>query len=78
MTEHILRIETDGLVHGLYTEAIDLQQLGGLTVQRASHVEFDETGQEWIVRTVDGRQLFKHPSRAACLEWERRHFNEQH
>lgn len=61
-----------GEVRCLYTEAIPLQELGPLHVRRASNVEFDASTQAWVVR-VAGCDLFRDPSRQACLDWEHQH-----
>ncbi len=45
-----LRIAPDGLVRGLWTDAVEFAALDHSHVRRASHVEFDERVQRWIVR----------------------------
>ncbi len=45
-----LRIAPDGLVRGLWTDEVEFAALGRSHVQRASHVEFDESTQRWLVR----------------------------
>lgn len=45
-----VRIATDGTVQGLWTDRVDWQAVGKLAVRRASHVEFDESRQQWAVR----------------------------
>ena len=71
-----LTFAPDGTGHCLYDETIDLHRLGTLSCRRASLVEFDETLQQWRVKSVDGgRTLFKSPSRQACLDWERDHLD---
>lgn len=72
---HVLHFAPDGTGAGLHTEAIDLFRIGRLSVDRASTVEFDEESQVWEVRDFTGHRLFNHPSRRACLDWERRHFD---
>jgi hypothetical protein len=59
----------DGSISALYTEAIDLRELGALDVQRASNVEFDHDRQLWTV-VVAGAELYASPARQACLDWE--------
>ena len=76
MTPDVLRFAPDGTGAGLYTERIDLRQIGPLEVVRASRVEFDAPSQRWEVRDLSGRRLHADPSRQACLDWERRHFNQ--
>ena len=68
-----LMFRPDGTVGGLYTEAIDLTTLGTLRVERASQIEFDDRLQAWRV-TVEGKVLFRAPTRKKCLEWERQYF----
>ena len=67
----ILDIAPDGTGHCLYSELIDLHALGRLECRRASHVEFNESSQQWDVLTPDRKTvLHSHPTRSACLEWE--------
>jgi len=74
--EMTLTFTSDGNGHCLYSEAIDLHQLGSLACRRASHVEFDETGQQWQVLTPDKATVrFTSPSRQQCLDWERDNLN---
>lgn len=65
-----------GIGHCLYGEAIDLHSLGSLTVRRASHIEFNDTTQQWDVLPPDGGiPLFSHPTRSQCLTWEHTHLH---
>lgn len=66
-----LTIEPDGTIKGLYTEDIDLSTLGTLHIERATNVEFDEAGQEWVVFDIQRRPLFRNSSRQICLQWEK-------
>ena len=72
----VIHFQPDGTGAGLYTEAIDLQQIGVLEICRASTIEFNPDTQQWEVFDYTGTQVFTDPSREACLRWERRHFNE--
>ena len=45
-----LRITPDGCIRGLWTDNVQLRDLGALKVRRASHVEFDDRQQCWVVR----------------------------
>ena len=66
-----LRFNPKGSVDCLYTEAIDLRQLGRLHVVRATEIEFEPQEQCWKVRCADtGQLLHSDPSREACLAWE--------
>ena len=72
----VLHFQPDGTGAGLYTEVIDLQQIGVLEVSRASEIEFNPDTQQWEVFDYTGARVFTNPSREACLRWERRHFNQ--
>ena len=72
-----LTFTSDGTGHGLYTEAIDLGQLGALSIKRATTIEYDNDAQYWRVRDLDGFAMFNSPSRQECLDWERRHLESQ-
>ena len=66
----------DGIGHGLYTEAIDLLQLGLLHIERATLIEFDNKAQLWRVRATSGELLFAAATRVQCLDWEQQLFND--
>ncbi len=72
-----LTIDCAGIARGLYTDALDLRQLGSLRMERASVVEFKHTTQQWEVRTPDGKRvLFSDSNREECLRWEREFFTQ--
>lgn len=71
----VLYFDEDGTGRCFYTEAIPLQELGLLSIQRTTHVEFNENSQCWEVLDLHGESAFQHPSRQACLDWEREYFN---
>ena len=71
----ILTIDHHGTVTGLYTELIELSQLGRLEITRATTIEFNPTIQQWEVKDVAGKLLHRDPSRSRCLAWELDHFN---
>jgi len=58
----------------LYTEAIDLNTLGKLHVERATRIEFDNRLGAWRVRDRSGFPLFTAPTRLQCLDWEEKYF----
>ncbi|MES2658854.1 MAG: hypothetical protein V4689_09560 [Verrucomicrobiota bacterium] len=73
-----LRFSPGGLIDCLYTEAIDLHQLGRLHVVRATDIRFNDQTQEWETRHADtGEVLFSNLSRAACLQWEHENLQPQ-
>ena len=65
----------DGMGRCLYTEVIDLRQLGDLHVERATSIEFENVKQTWRVRDAEGRLIFTARTRQRCLDWERERFN---
>ena len=71
-----LHFQPDGTGAGLYTERIDLREIGSLEVVRASEIEFNDTTQQWEVFDYNGSRVFTDPSREACLRWERETFNQ--
>lgn len=64
-------IRTDGSIQCLYGEAIDLRQLGALTIARASHVEADAMG-HWMadLSPVGGPNLGPFTTRSQALAAE--------
>jgi hypothetical protein len=76
-TEHTITFAPDGTARCLWTEAVPLQELGRLHVQRACTAEFNSTTQQWEVRLASHPEVaaFSHPSRETCLRWERAAIN---
>jgi len=66
-----LLIESTGMVRCVFDEAIDLGQLGGLSIRRGSHVEPTPDGQ-WTadLSPVHGPLLGPFPTRTAALNAE--------
>jgi hypothetical protein len=73
-----LIVKGDGAIRCLYDEAVDLDSLGTLTIQRGSHVEPDATG-HWLadLAPVDGPVLGPFNRRSEALDAERE-WLEQH
>lgn len=71
----VLTFSSDGFGRCLYSELIDLKQLGSLQIQRASRIEFNNRKQRWEVQNLKGRVLFFSRSRAVCLAWEQQHLS---
>lgn len=66
-----LDIDSNGDVHGLYTDDIDLFAIGRVTnIRKASNVEFNEKEQTWEVLSLDGKILHTNPNREKAIEWE--------
>jgi len=65
-------IRADGTVHCLYSEELDLQQLGALSIRRGSHVEPDQASQ-WHadLSPVGGPRLGPFANRSEALLAER-------
>ena len=76
MTRFNLTFNPSGIGTCFYTEAIDLKQIGLLTITRASTIEFNDPKQAWQVKTNEGEILFENASRQTCLLWEQHHFNQ--
>ena len=77
MSAAVITFTPDGSGHALYTEAIDLAEIGPLAIQRATTIEFCNQTQYWRVRDLSGVPLFSSPSRQACLGWERQYIQAQ-
>ena len=75
MSTAVLTFDSSGTGSCLYTELIDLQQVGSLQMERASTIEFNQSEQVWEVRSSAGELLCSNRSRAVCLAWEQQHFN---
>ena len=61
----------DGNGQCLYTEAIDLKNIGTLEIKRATNIEFNDRTQLWEVRDAKNNGiLFQDASREVCMKWE--------
>ena len=61
-----------GQIRCVYDEAIDLAQLGELSIRRASHVEPDDQGRWWAdLAPVEGPKLGPFDRRSSALDAER-------
>ena len=68
----VILFDPTGAARCLYSEVIDLRQLGRLHLRRATRIEFDERAQRWDVLPARraGKALFSAPTRSECLAWE--------
>jgi hypothetical protein len=69
-----LVIDRQGSIRCIYSEMIDLRQLGQLAIQRASHVEPDVEGQWWadlslVAGPLLGPFVLRTQALAAELSW---------
>lgn len=75
---HTISIESDGSIQTLWTDKLDLQDLGALSMRRASNIEFCPIGQDWAVFIGDSAiPYYRNRSREACIAWEIEYFNNQ-
>jgi hypothetical protein len=71
-----LVVDVCGDVRCIYDEALDLREIGRLTITRASHVEPDAEGNWWAdMGPVDGPVLGPYGGRSDALEAERHWIN---
>ena len=64
----ILTITPTGTLRAVYTEALDLDQLGPATIRRASNVEPGPDG--WYATITDGPVLGPFPKRSEAIRAE--------
>jgi len=78
MSIHTMHFASDGTAHCLWTEVIPLTELGQLSLQRASTIEFNNATQVWEVRLTShpNQVVFSNSSRESCLQWEATIFNQ--
>jgi hypothetical protein len=66
-----ITFSSDGNGHCLYTESMDLKNIGTLEIQRATNIEFNDKNQCWEVRDAkDNGILYQDASREICIAWE--------
>lgn len=72
-----VEIDIDGNINTIYTDEIDLYDIGTITnVRRASHVNFDNVKQKWIVIDAQTNDiLHENKSRESAINWEIAHFS---
>jgi hypothetical protein len=66
----------EGIVTALAGGPLSLADMGPRRTRRASHVEFSDSLNEWVVTdAATGIQLFQHPDYDTALRWETSEFN---
>ncbi len=71
-----LEVTTDGNIRCLYSDEIDLSQLGRLNISRASQIEFDNYLRKWTVTSSKtSKRLHSARSREEALEWEAQYYS---
>ena len=68
----VILFDGAGTARCLYSEILDLRQLGRLHLRRATRIEFNERAQCWDVLPAKraNKALFSAPTRHECLAWE--------
>jgi hypothetical protein len=68
----VILFDAGGTARCLYSEMIDLRQLGRLHLRRATRIEFNERTQLWDVLPAKraSKALFSAATRRECLAWE--------
>ena len=67
----VLDIDQIGDVHCLYTDNINLFDIGRVTnIRKASNVEFNEEEQTWEVLSLDGKVLYRNKNREEAIDFE--------
>jgi len=72
---HIL-LTKDGGIQMLHDDIAELETLGRVDVERASHVEYDNAKQKWYVQSAKTLEIFKYfDDRASALAWEKEFYS---
>lgn len=67
----IITFPPDGTARCVYTEVIDLRQLGQLDIKRATTIEPHFLSRDGWKATILGENVwFWAPTRQQCLDWE--------
>jgi hypothetical protein len=70
-SELVLEIKPDGEVRTLYSECLDFQALGTVSIRRASLVEWNNEQGCWAVTLPDGALLMTgFATRSTAVAWE--------
>lgn len=76
MSREAVFVVGEGTVTALAGGPLSMADLGTRTTKRASHLEFADLTNEWVVRDAEGLDiLFTHPDYDVALAWERTEYN---
>jgi hypothetical protein len=75
--ELIFRIDLGGEVTSLWNDTINLLDLGEASVRRASHVEFDNERQGWVIFTPEWTEISGQPRGGFKVRGEALRFEEE-
>jgi hypothetical protein len=71
-----LEVMPNGTIRCLYTNEVNLAELGRLNINRASHVEFDNHLRRWVVTSAKTeKRLHSAATREEALEWEHQYYS---
>ncbi len=75
--ELVISFNDDGSVQSLYNEKLDFEEIGNLTIKRASYVEPDENGNWYVdLKPINGKTLGPFKKRSEALKAEHKYINE--
>ena len=63
-------LDTTGKIKGLYNDLLVEMNLGTISVQRASNVEFNNSTQKWEVDIIGKGIIALFDTRQEALDWE--------
>ena len=76
MSREAVFVVGEGTVTALAGGPLSMADLGTRTTKRASHLEFADLTNEWVVRDAGSLEvLFTHPDYDVALAWERTEYN---
>lgn len=72
---HIL-LTKEGGIQMLHDDIAELETLGTVAVERASHVEYDNARQKWYVQSAKTLEILDYfDDRASALTWEKEYYS---
>lgn len=75
--EVVFIIDKNGDIHGLYTETIDFDLVGQVSIHRASSVEFNNDTKQWDVHLENGTYICSRRTRSEAIEAEVEYLHSQ-